>query len=157
MPTANTSVGISGILKLPRRTICLIESVKALLGIKINGCGMTWLPGAKIISFLICCSTSEVPNENMYVKKKKKKAVKRNVFETFSSDPTSSVPWPWISNRHCWIWNFNSVSISSCAGESCRIFFCSRLNSLPPDWQIKPSEMIQLWLFFFHTPTGKCS
>lgn len=59
MPTANTSVGISGILKLPRRTICLIESVKALLGIKINGCGMTWLPGAKIISFLICCSTSE--------------------------------------------------------------------------------------------------
>lgn len=72
MPTANTSVGISGILKLPRRTICLIEFVKGLLGIKINGGGMTWLPGTKIISFLICCSAAEVPNENMYVKNRRK-------------------------------------------------------------------------------------
>lgn len=34
MPTANTSVGISGILKLPRRRIYAIKSVKGLLGIK---------------------------------------------------------------------------------------------------------------------------
>lgn len=79
MPTANTSVGISGILKFTRaHNLPYRVREGGLLGIKMNGGGMTWLPATKIISFLICCSAAEVPNENMYVKKKQRRRRKRS-------------------------------------------------------------------------------